>query len=216
MNRDQMTADYAAGVLHPALRLMVEAQDTIDGELARDSEIAAAAGGAWLESENPAPMKDNALDTALSSIRETPMDSAARAARQAGQRLAELAAVPEPILDHAIEAASGRGWKSPMKGVRRLELMRDGDLTAELIHVKSGVSVPAHGHSGREYTLCLQGEFLQDGKVYGRGDMVIADGETVHAPRADGEEDVLVYAVTEAPLKYRGVAGLLQKILGFR
>jgi len=219
MDREELIAGYAAGTLHPALRMLVDCQSAIDAESARESAVAVAAGGAFLEQETPADLRSDALERALAKLDSVDMEPAAgerAAARGAGAALAELKGVPDPALDLAIEAASSRGWRRPMKGLQRLELMRDGRLTAELIRVEGGVGVPEHGHGGREYTLCLEGAFRQDGRTYGRGDLVIAGGETVHAPRAEPGEDVLVLAVTEAPLRYRGLTGLLQKILGFR
>jgi len=216
--REDLIAAKMAGKLHPALSLLVESQAFIDDEAAREDYVAATIGGAFLEAETPAAMREDALAEALNTVRGVPMEPAPRqrAAKAAGQALADLRSVPDPILDLAIEAASTRGWRKPMKGVERLELMRDGDLSAELIRVKGGVGVPAHGHSGREYTLCLQGAFRQDGATYGRGDLVIADTDHVHTPHAEEGEDVLAFVVTEAPLKYRGAFGLLQRIFKFR
>lgn len=215
MSRDDLFAEYAAGTLHPALKLMVEAQTFLDAESARDDGLAAAIGGAHLEMETPAEMSPDALETALSRVRDSDMSPPLDAARRASSDIATLAAVPDPLIDLAIDAAATRGWRSPMKGLRRLRLMQDGDLTAELIAVDAGVGVPPHGHTGREYTLCLKGKFKQGGKVYDRGDLIPADPSIVHAPKAEPGEDVLVFAVTEGPLRYQGVIGLAQKILRF-
>lgn len=218
MDETQLHAAYRAGDLHPALRLMVEAQDAVAGESAGFG-IEDSIGGAFLEEEIPAAMRADALSRALDEVRATEIEDVQdnrKAARAAAEILDSLKGVPHPLMDLAINAAAGRGWRKPAPHVQRLELMRDGPLSAELIRVKAGTGVPAHGHGGTEYTLCLSGLFKQQGRTYGRGDMVIAGGGDIHAPEAEPGEDVLVFAVTEAPLRYRGLVGLAQKILRFR
>lgn len=218
MDEIQLHAAYRSGDLHPALRLLVETQSAIAGEVdvfGIDDSV----GGAFLEEETPAPMRSDALSRALEEVRATDIeggDGSRAAARAASEILTTLEGVPDPLMDLAINAAAERGWRKPAPHVQRLELMRDGPLSAELIRVKAGTGVPAHGHAGMEYTLCLSGLFKQQGRTYGRGDMVIASGEDVHAPQAEPGEDVLVFAVTEAPLRYRGMIGLAQKVLRFR
>ncbi len=218
MDETQLHAAYRFGDLHPALRLLVEAQSAI-AEESDEAGIEDSIGGTFLEEEIPTPMRADALDRALEEVRATEIDDLKgqrSAARAASEILISLEGVPDPLMDLAINAAAGRGWRKPAPHVQRLELMRDGPLSAELIRVKAGTGVPPHGHGGMEYTLCLSGLFKQQGRTYGRGDMVIAGGGDVHAPQAEPGEDVLVFAVTEAPLRYRGLVGLAQKIFRFR
>ena len=69
--------------------------------------------------------------------------------------------------------------------------------------------MPDHSHHGVEMTMVLQGAFQDEDGYFARGDVEIADADLHHTPVADIHEDCICLAVTDAPLKFRG---LLPKI----
>ena len=57
--------------------------------------------------------------------------------------------------------------------------------------------------------LVLKGAFWDDGVRYGPGDVAVCEDGTVHSPRIDDGDDCLCLAVTEAPVRFTGLAGLV-------
>ena len=75
--------------------------------------------------------------------------------------------------------------------------------------------MPDHGHRGLELTLVLQGAFQDEDGYFARGDIEIASEEISHVPVADISEDCICLAVTDAPLKFKGlIPRLAQPFLG--
>ena len=84
-----------------------------------------------------------------------------------------------------------------------------------MLRFQAGTQVPAHGHGGRELTLVLCGSLHDGGAVLQRGDVAQTDETTEHQPFAGPERDCVCLAVTDAPLRFKGVlARLLQPWFG--
>jgi putative transcriptional regulator len=73
--------------------------------------------------------------------------------------------------------------------------------------------MPTHGHRGQELTLVLAGSFSDEHGTFARGDVEEADEDVEHQPIADPGEDCICLAVTDAPLRLRGIAAILQPFL---
>jgi putative transcriptional regulator len=83
------------------------------------------------------------------------------------------------------------------------------------LFIPAGVAMPDHGHHGMEMTMVLQGAFQDEGDHFGRGDVEIADSEIEHTPMADLDEDCICLAVTDAPLRFKGLLPrIMQKFIG--
>ena len=86
---------------------------------------------------------------------------------------------------------------------------------ARLLRFQSGLMVPSHGHNGRELTLVLTGSLCDRDTVLHRGDIAETDERTEHQPYAGPGEDCVCLAVTDAPLRFKGIfARLLQPLFG--
>ena len=95
-----------------------------------------------------------------------------------------------------------------------LILGRPGALKAEIVRVAPGMTVPRHTHKGRELTLCIHGEYMDSGAVYGPGDFSIRDPSIHHEPKALDGAPAYALAVTDAGLKFDGLLGMFQKVFG--
>ena len=225
---DELYAAYASGALSGPMRLLIEAQATMDGDVARKRASADAAAGLLFETLAPAPVSSGALDDIFSIIdteaagvgeagpaRLDParQDAASRkAAQAAGQALDEILSLPDAIRDLALD--QGASWSFAGPGVRTMELMRDGEAKAELIRLEPGRGVPHHGHDGREFTLVLTGGFSDGRDSYGPGELCTADPSTEHRPVADPDGVCIALAVTDGPLAFTGPLGWIQRALG--
>ncbi|MFP4518095.1 MAG: ChrR family anti-sigma-E factor [Oceanicaulis sp.] len=222
---DEVYAAYASGALSGPMRLLIEAQASVSADVARERDTADAVAGLMLDSVEPAAMRPESLQEIFAVIdaeeagvgeagafAPTAGDQASqRAARAAGQAIAELLALPDAVRDLALEKGA---WQFAGPGVRSMELMRDGSAKAELIRLEPGRGVPRHGHDGREFTLVLCGAFHDGRDRYAAGELCAADPSTEHKPVAEPGEVCIALAVTDGPLAFTGPLGWVQRALG--
>ena len=79
------------------------------------------------------------------------------------------------------------------------------EATARLLYIPAGTAVPDHGHNGIEVTMVLQGAFEDADGRFARGDVEVATQDLSHTPVADISEDCICLAVTDAPLRFKGL-----------
>ena len=180
----------------------------------RDDDVAS---GAFLLGEQPANLGDDALARALARIDDDmAMDSRAAEQIHGGDpRMAELAALPSPLREAALEALMHRGWTFGGFGIRRLALMTGDGTQAELMRVEPGFGAAEHDHGAEELTLIVTGSYDDGHGRYQAGDLSVARPGFSHAPKADMGEVCYLLAVTYGPPKFQGPFGLLQAALGF-
>lgn len=86
-------------------------------------------------------------------------------------------------------------WRRGLSGVH---YAKRGPGRGQLMRLDPGQTAPEHGHSAREATLVLKGEFSDGAGHYKRGDLVVADKGSRHRPAAYGQEMCICY-VARAP-----------------
>lgn len=222
---DELYAAYASGALSGPMRLLLDAQASVNPDVARQRAAAEAVSGVMLETVAPVPVRDTALSEALAAIDAeeaglgeaslTPGlgdQAARRAAQAAGKGLSEILGLPAPVRDLALER--GASWQFAGPGVRTMTLIEDGGAKAELIRLEPGRGVPRHGHDGREFTLVLTGAFHDGLDRYGTGELCAADPDTEHKPVAEPGAVCIALAVTDGPLAFTGPLGWVQRALG--
>lgn len=189
---------YAAGQLPEAFNLIVATHVSLCDECRARLGAHEVVGGALIEDIEEIEMGEAALEAALARIEGLP---------QATQRAPLKAAgiLPAPLVDYIGGDLSAVRWKRIGGGVKQAILPTGRDATARLLYIPAGVAVPDHGHKGMELTLVLQGAFADDNARFGRGDIEIADEEVEHTPVALAGEDCICLAVTDAPLRFRGL-----------
>jgi putative transcriptional regulator len=219
---DELMAARASGALSAPMRLLLDTHAALKTDVADAALTGDVFGGAILESLPAESMADNALDVAMAAIDaiETGAGEAAGsgfisradAAKRAQSALSELMDLPDPVRDSALD--SGAQWRFAAPGVRRMELMREGDAVAELLRIEPGHGSPSHTHSGREFTLVLAGAFADGIGRYETGDLCAVGGETTHRPIAEPGEICFALAVTDGSLKFTGALGAVQRLFG--
>ncbi|MEL8056469.1 MAG: ChrR family anti-sigma-E factor [Pseudomonadota bacterium] len=207
---------YAAGCLDPAFALLVETQAAIKPEVSRAVARAETIAGIMFENEGCEALSDDALNEALAIIdaHEARPQLQERAASQACAALQELLALPDPLRDHAIDAAGSKGWKNLKSGIRRLELDIGSDAEVELYRIEPGATVPAHKHKGDEFTLVVSGAFSDADGRYGPGDLCVKGENDLHQPTGEDEGICFALAVHEGGLRFTGVLGVVQRLMG--
>ncbi len=212
----ELYAGYAAGCLDPAFAMMVETQAAIRRDVYEAIIVSDAIAGALLESDATARLSDDALNTALAAIEDAglPDIRAQAAGRAAAKGLTELLALPEPLRDAAIEAAGQRGWQRMTAGIERLPLAVGSAVEAELYRIAPGARIPRHTHRGQEYTLVVAGGFTDETGQYRPGDIVLNGPEDVHQPIGDEGHVCFALTVRDGGLRFTGMMGLIQRLLG--
>jgi len=204
---------YARGD-DPAIRLLA---DTI-ANLRADADFEALptdlAAGALLSEETPISLDSDALDTVLARIdAASHLDTAAKTRAAKGKWADEIAALPSPLREAALEALDHSDWQFLAFGIRRLPLRIKGGGFAELMRVEPGAGVADHDHAADELTLIVTGGYHDGHAHYGAGEVSLAQPDFVHAPKADPGEICYLLAVTYGPSKFQGVFGVVQKLV---
>jgi len=174
-------------------------------------------GGAFLSEEAPADLHVEALDQVLTRIEAADaLDARAAAFAARGDSIAaEVAALPSPLREAALDALTDDHWRLGGVGIRRLILGASGEAQAELMRIEPGFGTPTHDHTAEELTLIVTGAYDDGHAWYGPGDLTVAEPGFSHAPTALKGDICYVLAVTYGPPKFLGLFGGLQKVLGF-
>ncbi len=208
-----MLAALSSGRGDPAIGLFLETALALRG---RSEPAAEAFAGAMLEAEAPAELADGALERAFARI-DGAVPEATPGSRQgsfAPQHL-ELIRMPPALLERIVAAEANTGWRARGPDISILPLATGGKVRAEVIRIQPKAAVFRHTHLGGEATLCLHGGFSDHRGSYGVGDVCSADPNVTHRPVADDDGACFVLAITDAGLKFTGLVGLVQRLIGF-
>jgi putative transcriptional regulator len=193
---DSLLMGYSAGTLPEAFNLIVSTHVSMCDECrARLGEFDAV-GGALLDEVPAVSLQADALAATMARIRASNPEPVV--ARPRG-------VLPAPLQDYVGTDLNTVAWRPVGGGVRQSILPTQGQAVARLLYIPAGVAVPDHGHRGLELTLVLQGAFRDEFDRFGPGDIEIATESDEHTPVAEAGADCICLAVTDAPLRFRGV-----------
>jgi putative transcriptional regulator len=217
MNAQTLNAVFDTRMSDPAINLLARTTAAMRADpdyFHREDDVAS---GVFLAAEHPASLAEDALARALARI-----DDDAALDRRASEQvqgsdgwMAELAALPSPLREAALEALKHRSWTFGGFGIRRLALMSGDGAAAELMRVEPGFGAAPHDHQADELTLIVTGAYDDGHGRYQAGDLSLASPGFTHAPKAEMGEVCYLLAVTYGPPRFKGAFGLLQTALGF-
>jgi putative transcriptional regulator len=201
---------YACGAMGPASSAAMSIHATHCPDCAARIGELNAVGGALLDSEEAADLDvEAALSRAMARLDERdgpPIEYAA-----------EVMEAPE-ALRPAYAAALERGrWSYSGPGLRTLDLVIPGadgfGERPQLLRIEPGFGAPRHTHGAIELTLVLDGAFRDETGVYGPGDLAVASDTLTHRPVAEPGRTCFAYAVSHAPMRFKGLFGVAQRLL---
>ena len=208
---DDLLMAYSAGDLPEAVNLIVATHISLCDECRAAAGSYDAVGGAVLDTCDSVEMSKSSLTSVLDMIH-------AQDSKTAEERIVAPAkddVFPAPLADYVGGGLDQVRWRSAGMGVKQAILPTSKDATARLLYIPAGTAIPDHGHHGLELTLVLKGAFQDEGGYFGRGDIEVASEDLHHTPVADISEDCICLAVTDAPLKFKGlVPRIAQPFLG--
>lgn len=209
---DDILLKYAAGTLDEASSLLVATHLALCPHCRARNGAADALGGVLLDSLEAAPISNSTMDAVLARLRNEPQASES-AATATG---AFSPVIPEPLRGYLGGDLDSLHWRMVAPRVHQVQIeTADHRSKARLLRFHSGLTVPTHGHNGSELTLVLTGSLCDRDNVLRRGDIAETDERTEHQPYAGPDEDCVCLAVTDAPLRFKGIfARLLQPMFG--
>ena len=197
---------YATGSLPEAFNLIVATHVSLCDTCRATVESFDAVGGAVMDSAQTATLSADSLDRALARL-DVPADKPVLSAPRGGT-------LPGPLIDYVGGDLENVRWRPVGMGVKQAILPTSSEASARLLFIPAGTAIPDHSHNGREMTMVLQGAFLDDHDRFARGDVEIADNHVHHQPMADIGEDCICLAVTDAPLRFKGlIPRIVQKFV---
>ena len=212
----EVYSSYAAGCLDPAFCLMIETQAAIRPDVSRAIARAESIAGLFFESEEKIALSEGAATKALAMIDayEAGERPSARAALRASEGLDEILALPEPLRETALQSFQISKWQGLTQGISRLKLDAGSQAEVELYRIEPGCTVPRHSHKGSEFTLVVQGGFTDESGSFGPGELSIKGPKDTHQPTGDDDGVCFALAIRDGGLKFTGMMGLVQRLMG--
>lgn len=200
---------YAAGTLDEGFSLVVATHVSLCDECRARLESFEALGGAMVDAAETVSVSDESLEATyamIDAMSETP---------EAPRQSAPDSVFPFPLQDYVGGDLGKVRWRSMGGGVMQSVLKTRGTAKVRLLSIPGGAAMPNHGHRGLELTMVLKGAFEDEDGYFGRGDIEVANENMHHTPVAVPGEDCICLAVTDAPLRFKGIVPrIAQPFLG--
>jgi putative transcriptional regulator len=210
---DESLLRYAAGSLSAGPSLVVaahlEACPACRAQVANFERL----GGAFLEDTARQPMRADALGRALERLDETPPALSAGPSSMQPRRADLGMALPASLRDCGIGP-----WRWLGPGFRWSWITVPGspDARVMLLRGRPGLQLPAHGHTGEEFTLVLKGWLSDDRGAYGPGDFDEADADVDHQPVVGPDMECICLASLDGDTRLHSRLGRwLRPLVGF-
>ena len=202
---DALLMSYAAGTLEEGYSLAVASHISLCDECRARLESYEAVGGTLMEDESP--LCEDALEATFALIDAAPEFQP--------RKLARDRVLPGPVQDYVGGDLSDVRWRAIGGGVKQAVLKTDDNSKVRLLSIPGGAAMPHHSHRGLELTLVLKGAFRDEDDRFGPGDIEIATEQDHHTPIAEEGEECICLAVTDAPLRFKGlIPRIVQPFIG--
>lgn len=210
---DESLLRYAAGSLGAGPSLVVAAHlEACSACRARVAQLERL-GGAFLADAAPRPMRLDALARTLERLDEQTPSASPRTLPRPPRR-ADLG-VPLPA---SLRGCGIGPWRWLAPGFRRSLVTVPGspDARVMLLRGRAGLQLPAHGHTGEEFTLVLTGWLFDDRGAYGPGDFDEADADVDHRPFVGADMECICLAALVGDTRLHSRLGRwLSPLVGF-
>ncbi|WP_181164507.1 cupin domain-containing protein [Amaricoccus solimangrovi] len=211
MNRGHIPAEvlasYADGSLADGMCLIVAGHLTFCPRCRDHLDRLEALGGALLSEPAPGCCAKPDLGKILSRLDQGEPRAAAPgiaipAPLPGAPRCAAIDHLPRCLRERLGSALTAPGWRAIGPGLAVVDVPVAGLGTLRLLRCDAGVALPEHEHAGPSAALILRGSLCEDGRSFGRGDLILSRAGDRHAP-VIGEDGpcVVLMLDEETPLE---------------
>jgi putative transcriptional regulator len=190
-----LLAGYADGSLSDGMCLAVASHLTFcprcRDKVSRLEEI----GGALMAGTEPVDPPAGCLERALDRL-----DAPEPPDRD------DFGPLPRPLRRRLATPLCSLRWRILLPGLSLCRLDGFAD-DVSMLRARPGLRIPAHAHTALEATVVLAGRMRDRGRVYGRGDLALADEHDDHHPEVVGPEPCLCLVVLRGPVRFTGRLG---------
>jgi putative transcriptional regulator len=207
---------YAAGSLSQAMAFVVACHISVCPSCRARVTQSEAIGGQLLDTLEETAVSDDALDSVLARLDETPQKVEQVTFKQA--QVDKDSCFPGPLQACLAQSLDEVEWKRIVPGVHYYDLPYASEKggVSRLLKLAPGKSMLSHSHDGDELTLILRGSYRDEMGRFTAGDIADLDSDITHQPLVDGDEDCICLVATDAPLKFTTLLGkLMQPMTGF-
>ncbi len=196
--------DYVTGASPEPVALLVATYLDLNPQMRASYLAMNSIGGAVIERVQPARLNDGGLAQLLERLDGEVQERPQLAASQAGP----VSRVPAPLRPYVGNSWDDLPWKRWTSGVEEyvLETRRYG-YRSSLLRISPGKALPQHTHAGDELTLVLDGAYTDEGGLFTRGGLEMADTSVSHRPVADADTGCVCLAILSAPVQLTGMLG---------
>ena len=202
---EEFLLDYATGSLEESWSLAIATHLALCPQCRATLSQIEAIGGNFLDAFSPASSSNNdSFD--FDSVFDLEFDNQDKD-KTDSQDIQPVLAFPEPLRSYLNSNLNEIKWKRlGLKISQHLIETKDNLITARILRIPAGTTVPDHSHDGTEMTLVLSGAYSDQTGRYGKGDLQIADEETRHQPCAELGSECICLVVTDAPLQFKNLS----------
>jgi len=209
---DELLLAVAAGTLDAGAGIVLGAHLETCARCRASVDAFEGAGGAMLESIEPAVMEPAALADTLRRIDAGPVARPPRAVQRPRPDLPAGVAWPRSLADCDI---SRWHWMGPGMRWSRVTVPRAPSANVFLLRIGAGKALANHTHSGVELTHVMCGSFHDGRAVFGAGDFDAADGSVRHQPVLQAGGECICLAAVEGRLVFdSAIARVIGSLVG--
>jgi len=195
---DETLAAFASGTLDEARSIVVAAHVSLCARCRATVHALELVGGAMIEHAEPAPLRAEAIEAAMSRL-DSNSDMPARP---------RLPKQDYPIVLSPYDVGP---WRWIGRGLywRKADVCSQNGTRVFMLKAAPGTWLPHHRHAGTEWTCVLEGAFHHDLGRYGPGDFDEADENVEHRPFVEQGATCVCLVALQGGLKLQGWIGRL-------
>ncbi len=220
IEREQLLMEYASGTLNHAFQLLLSSYISYCKESRQFVSECEEIGGMMIEKITCSPndMAATSLNNVLERIdaleRCQKQAHLCRAAKRRQAFLQQIDTLPRPLARYIEKENLAPKWRRIRSGTLYYEIpTQDKTSHVMLMKIKPGGKAPAHAHHSHEVTLVLDGAVIDDDTVYQKGQIVIHEAGSSHAPVADRHAGCICLVATDGDTPL-ALTGRLMQLLG--
>lgn len=200
-----MLVEFSAGTLETAQSICVAAHlhfcEQCRNEVLRLDQI----GSQLLSEVEPESVDSDLFDSVMSKIDNLPESEEIRWTPKDHR-------FPFPVAKLFERAEVEPEWKKMSASVDVAQLVTgQTDYEVSLHKICAGGKTPKHSHSGKEYTVVLEGSFSDESSVYSEGDFILREEGDEHQPMGAQNGECICLSALQAPIKLSSPFGFLMK-----